>query len=68
MTQLAYSPSGQYIASGGEDGKIKVWNTFNNQYFVTFSEHNAAVTGIQFKSNGQVIISSSLDGTVRAFD
>jgi periodic tryptophan protein 2 len=68
MTQLAYSPSGQYIASGGEDGKIKVWNTLNNQCFVTFSEHNAAVTGIQFKTNGQVIISSSLDGTCRAFD
>ncbi len=68
MSQLAYSPSGMYIASGGEDGKVKVWNTFNGQCFVTFNEHNAPITGIQFKSNGQVICSSSLDGTVRAFD
>jgi periodic tryptophan protein 2 len=68
MSQLAYSPSGLYIASGGEDGKLKVWNTLNGQCFVTFGEHNAAITGIQFKSNGQVICSSSLDGTVRAFD
>jgi periodic tryptophan protein 2 len=68
MTQLAYSPSGLYIASGGEDGKVKLWNTLNGQCFVTFNEHNAAVTGVQFKSNGHVVCSSSLDGTVRAFD
>jgi len=36
--------------------------------FVTFHEHTAAVTAVQFNSNGQVILSSSLDGTVRAFD
>ena len=68
MSQLAYSPSGAYVASGGEDGKVKVWNTLNGQCFVTFNEHNAPVTGLQFKSNGQVIVSSSLDGTARAFD
>ena len=68
MTQIAYSPSGLYIASGGEDGKLKIWNVLNGQCFVTFNEHNAPVTGIQFKSNGHVICSSSLDGTVRAFD
>jgi periodic tryptophan protein 2 len=68
MTQLAYSPSGLYLASGGDDGKIKIWNTINSHCFVTFSEHNAPITGIKFRSNGQVICSSSLDGTVRAFD
>jgi periodic tryptophan protein 2 len=35
---------------------------------VTFHEHTAGVTGVSFTSNGQVILSSSLDGTVRAFD
>ena len=68
MTRLAYSPSGLYIASGGEDGKVKMWNTTNGQCFVTFGEHNAAITGLHFKGNGQVVCSSSLDGTVRAFD
>ena len=68
MSQIAYSPSGLYIASGGEDGKVKVWNTLNGQCFVTFSEHNAPVTGLQFKANAQVVCSASLDGTVRAFD
>ena len=36
--------------------------------FVTFHEHTAGITGVCFASNGQVILSASLDGTVRAFD
>ena len=35
---------------------------------MTFHEHTAGVTAVSFTSNGQVILSSSLDGTVRAFD
>jgi len=68
MTQLAYSPDGMHVASGGDDGKIKLWNTTNGFCFVTFSEHSSTVTGLEFSSNGQFIVSSSLDGTVRAFD
>ena len=36
--------------------------------FVTFSEHSCAVTGVVFTPNSQVVLSCSLDGTVRAFD
>lgn len=48
--------------------QVKVWNTGTGFCFVTFSEHNAAITGVLFSQNGQVVISSSLDGTVRAYD
>lgn len=36
--------------------------------FVTFSEHTCSVTGVVFTPNSQVVLSCSLDGTVRAFD
>ncbi|XP_031564589.1 periodic tryptophan protein 2 homolog [Actinia tenebrosa] len=68
MNILAYSPDGNYIATGGDDAKVKLWNTMTGFCFVTFHEHSAAVTGVVFNSNGQVVLSSSLDGTVRAFD
>jgi len=57
MSHLDNSPSGAYVASGGKDAKVKVWNTLNWQCFVTFNEKNAHVTGLQFKTNGQVIVS-----------
>ena len=36
--------------------------------FVTFNEHSCAVTSVVFTPNSQVVLSCSLDGTVRAFD
>ncbi|XP_071445521.1 periodic tryptophan protein 2 homolog [Hetaerina americana] len=68
MECLCYSPDGQFIATGGDDAKVKLWNTASGFCFVTFSEHSASISGIQFSHNGKFVISASLDGTVRAFD
>ncbi|KAL5012052.1 hypothetical protein ScPMuIL_010603 [Solemya velum] len=68
MSCLSYSPDGQYIATGGEDGKVKIWNTTSGFCFVTFAEHIGGITGVTFNQQGKAVISSSLDGTVRAFD
>ena len=45
-----------------------MWNASSGFCFVTFTEHLAAITDVAFSQNGQVVVSSSLDGTVRAFD
>jgi periodic tryptophan protein 2 len=65
---LTFSPDGQWIATGGDDGKVKLWDTVSGFCFVTFHKHTAAVTGVTFGNSGQFVLSSSLDGTVRAFD
>lgn len=68
MTCFAYSSDGQYIVTGGEDGKVKLWNTSTGFCFVTFHEHNSSISGVQFSRNRKFIVSASLDGTVRAYD
>eukprot|EP01134_Creolimax_fragrantissima_P000177 CFRG0177T1 len=68
MGAIAYSPDGQMIATGGDDGKVKIWNTRSGFCFVTFSEHTASITGVRFSHSGHAVYSSSLDGTVRAYD
>ncbi|KAJ1525853.1 hypothetical protein ONE63_009048 [Megalurothrips usitatus] len=68
MTCLSYSSDGQYVVTGGDDGKVKLWNTSSGFCFVTFHEHTGGVTGVQFSHNRKFVVSASLDGTVRAFD
>ena len=68
MRAVTYSPDGQFLATGGDDGKLKIWSTQTSFCFVTFSEHTAAITGVIFTQSGKAVLSSSLDGTVRAFD
>lgn len=66
---INFSPDSSMLASGGNDGKIKVWDTSNTSCIVTFSEHTSKVSDLKFIPNkGNVLVSSSLDGTVRAYD
>lgn len=66
---MAYSPEGTYLATGGDDGKLKLWTTKNCLNFVTFNEHTSKITALQFiPKKGNAVLSASLDGTVRAYD
>ncbi|BGP02615.1 putative WD repeat protein [Rhodotorula toruloides ATCC 204091] len=68
MNTLSFSADGQQVATGGDDGKVKIWNATSGFCFVTFEDHSSAVTAVEFAKQGQVVFSASLDGTVRAFD
>ncbi|VEL21448.1 unnamed protein product [Protopolystoma xenopodis] len=68
-TSLAYSPDGLHIATGGRDCRVKVWRVAGGRALVTFSEHRAPVTCVAFpRQKPKVVVSCSLDGTVRAYD
>merc|ERR1719510_915087 len=69
MSCVGYSMDGTMVATGGDDGKIKLWNASSGFCYVTFPEHSAAITGLIFAPpSGKVLLSASMDGTVRAFD
>lgn len=68
VNAITYSPDdAKFIATGAQDGKVKLWNTESGFCFVTFTQHTAAVTSVIF-SRSNVLFSASLDGSVRAFD
>ena len=68
INTLEFSPDGSVVATGGDDGKIKLWSIHSGFCFVTFSEHTAAVKDLCYVRGGHALLSASADGTVRAYD
>lgn len=68
IARTALSADSTLIISGGEDGKVKIWRTASGQCVVTFTEHNATITGIATCPQSHAVFTCSLDGTARAFD
>jgi periodic tryptophan protein 2 len=68
VNTLCYTADGQTIITGGEDGKVKLWNTSTGFCFITFPQHTAPITGVSYCASNNIVLSSSADGTVRAFD
>lgn len=59
---------GRLLATGGYDGKVKLFNAQSGLCFVTFAEHTAPVQQVCFTPQGNAVLSASADGSVRAFD
>jgi periodic tryptophan protein 2 len=68
MTGVAWSSDGGLLATSGAEGKVKLWSTNSGFCFATFKEHSSSVTAITFVPAAHAVVTSSLDGTVRAFD
>ncbi len=61
---LAWSPQGKLV-SGGADGRIYLWDHENYQPEKVIDVHKKQVLCIRFSSDGNLLASKSLDGTVR---
>uniref|UniRef100_A0A7S4VDS4 Small-subunit processome Utp12 domain-containing protein n=1 Tax=Alexandrium monilatum TaxID=311494 RepID=A0A7S4VDS4_9DINO len=59
---------GRLVATGGYDGKVKLFNSQTGLCFVTFAEHTAPISALCFTPQGNAVLSASKDGSVRAFD
>ena len=66
-TNLAFSPTTDKFANGGEDKTIRVWNT-EKRTLSQLVGHTGYVCSVTFSPDGKTLVSGSVDKTIRLWD
>jgi len=68
VVSLTNSPDGRYVASGGQDSTIKIWETKSGALVRSWKAHSDVVSALAFSPEGNVLISSSPDRMIKLWD
>lgn len=67
VRSIAYSPKGDRIALGGNDGTVTLW-TPTGQRLQTLMGHEAAVHALAFSPDGELLVSGASDKTIKLWN
>eukprot|EP00112_Aurelia_sp_Birch-Aquarium-sp1_P016129 Seg363.12 transcript_id=Seg363.12/GoldUCD/mRNA.D3Y31 product="U3 small nucleolar RNA-interacting protein 2" protein_id=Seg363.12/GoldUCD/D3Y31 len=65
---LAASTDGKYLASGGKEKGINVWNATDLTFIRTFNGHKSSVTGLAFRKGTNQLFSASMDRSIKVWN
>ena len=68
ILSMALSDDARYLATGGRDNKIIIWDVRSDEKVRIFGGHRDAVSGLCFRKGTHTLISSSHDRSVRVWN
>ena len=68
LVVLAFSPCGQRLASGSEDGVVILWDAQTGKAELVLQAHTECVGGLSFSAHGALLASGSDDGSIHVWD
>ena len=68
VNAVAFSPDGTSLASGSDDGSVKLWDVASGSLRMTLKGHTDQVTSVAFSPDGRLLASGSRDCTAKLWD
>ena len=68
VTAVGMNSTHSIMASGTKFGTLNLWDVISKACIATFAQHTDIINQVIFLSNDRGLLSSSMDGTVRAYD
>jgi WD40 repeat protein len=65
VTSVVYSPDGTALATGSEDGTVRLWDAASGNELRVLRGHARRIYCIAFSPNGKTLVSGGLDRTSR---
>lgn len=65
IIRVAISPHGNLLAAALEDNSVHIWDLETHEELTSLTGHDKSITDLQFTPDGKLLISTSLDGTIR---
>jgi WD40 repeat protein len=65
---LAFSPDGNTLVSGCEDGTIKLWDVTRGKEVATLKGHASEVRCVAFSADGKMLATGGADKTIKLWD
>jgi WD40 repeat protein len=68
VRSMALSSNGKTVASGHDDGKVRLWDIETKKVIAKWAGHTNTVWSLCWSADGDQVLSGSWDGTARVWD
>lgn len=68
IISISFSPDGKYLAAGGEENKVRIFDLAAGSQINELKDHTSPVNHIIWNSSSNKIASCCLDGSVQIWD
>lgn len=67
VVAVAFSPDGRWLASGGMDNVVRLWDAKSGKLVRALMGHTDVINDVAFSPDGRQLASASSDGTIKVW-